>query len=271
MSTQVPTHPLVHGAAGVQSLHRALDVLEAVAVCGGALTIGELAAATSLPAPTTHRLARTLLERGYLRQLPDRRYALGFRLVPLGATAQLQVGADADEVLADLVAELGESANLAVLSGHQAEYVAQAPARYSMRMFTEVGRRVDLHCTGVGKVMLAQLDDEDVAAIVRRAGLPRVTEHTITTEAGLREALATVRREGHALDEQEQELGVRCVAVPVGTPPSWMAVSVSGPVPRMTDDVVRRALPLLHAAAQRLATTLETHPALPGPIHSQTT
>ncbi len=140
-----------------------------------------------------------------------------------------------------------------------------------MRMFTEVGRRVDLHCTGVGKVMLAQLDDEAVAAIVRRTGLPRVTEHTITTETGLREALAVVRREGHALDEQEQELGVRCVAVPVGTPPTWMAVSVSGPVPRMTDDVVRRALSLLHAAAQRLATTLEPRPGPPDPTHSQPT
>ena len=273
MSTQVPTQrsqPTAQGATGVQSLHRALDVLEAVSVSGGALSIGELAAATGLPAPTAHRLARTLVERGYLRQLPDRRYALGFRLVPLGATAQLQVGADAGEVLAGLVAEIGESANLAVLTGHQAEYVAQAPARYSMRMFTEVGRRVDLHCTGVGKAMLAQLDDEAVAAVVRRAGLTRVTEHTITTEAGLREALATVRREGHALDEQEQELGVRCVAVPVGTPPTWMAVSVSGPVPRMTDEVVRRALPLLHAAAERLAATLETPPAPPDPIHQTT-
>ncbi len=260
MSTQVgPVPDAAPGtpASGVQSLHRALDVLEVVADGGRSRSIAEIAATAGLPAPTTHRLLRTLVERGYVRQLPDRRYALGFRLVPLGATAQLQVGADAETVLADLVAELGETANLAVLAGHQAEYVAQAPSRYAMRMFTEVGRRVDLHSTGVGKALLAQLDDTAVAAVVRRAGLERRTPHTVATEAELTAALDDVRRSGHALDEQEQELGVRCVAVPVGTPPAWMAVSVSGPVTRMTDEVVARAVPLLHAAADRLAASLE--------------
>lgn len=255
-ATRTPAATATPPASGVQSLHRALDVLEVVAEGGRSRATGEIAAAAGLPAPTAHRLLRTLVERGYVRQLPDRRYVLGSRLVPLGATAQLQVGADAEAVLTGLVDELGESANLAVLAGHQAEYVAQAPARYAMRMFTEVGRRVDLHSTGVGKALLAQLDDEAVAAVVRRAGLVRRTPHTVTTADDLAAALDEVRRAGHALDEQEQELGVRCVAVPVGTAPSWMAVSVSGPLTRMTDDVVARAVPLLHAAADRLAAAL---------------
>lgn len=255
----------VGGPGGVQSLHRALDVVEAVAALtrGGAgaegrgCALAEIAEATGLPAPTIHRLAGTLVERGYLRRLADRRYGLGFRLVPLGATAQQQVGAEAHHVLADLVTELGESANLAVLAGHQAEYVAQAPARYAMRMFTEVGRRVDLHSTGVGKALLAQLDDDAVVEAVRRAGMTRQTEHTLTTPEDLLERLREVRSRGYALDEQEQELGVRCVAVALAPPGLGMAVSVSGPLTRMGDDVVARAVPLLQAAADRLAATLD--------------
>ncbi|MCW2541132.1 MAG: transcriptional regulator, IclR family [Frankiales bacterium] len=239
---------------GVQSLHRALDILELVAARGGSASIAEIAAAAELPAPTTHRLLRTLVERGYMRQLPNRTYALGFRLVPLGATANVLSGVNAEQILHDLVDELGETANLAVLSGHQAEYVAQVPARYTMRMFTEVGRRVHLHCTGVGKALLARLDDDAVRAIIARSGLPQQTEHTITTEAGLLADLDEIRARQYALDDQEQELGVRCIAAAVASSSlSWMAVSVSGPVTRMTDQVVQRSVPLIQAAAQRLA------------------
>jgi IclR family acetate operon transcriptional repressor len=242
---------------GVQSLHRALDLVEVVAARGGHLTIGEIAAAAAVPLPTVHRLLRTLVDRGYMRQLPNRRYALGFRLVPLGATASAMVGPDTDVVLGRLVDALGETANLAVLSGSHAEYVAQVPSRHTMRMFTEVGRQVDLHCTGVGKALLGQLDDARVRALVRRAGLRRKTEHTLVTEADLLAELAQVRARGYALDEQEQEAGVRCVAVPVGPEPmSWMAVSVSGPVTRMTDELVSRAVPLLQEAGRQLTSRM---------------
>lgn len=243
-----------HSPGGVQSVQRTLDLLEAVASAGGAMAIGELAFASGLPLPTIHRLLRTLVDRGYMRQLPDRRYALGFRLVPLAVTANAMIGATAQSMLADLVEELGETANLAALSGDRAEYVAQAPSRHSMRMFTEIGRRVELHCTGVGKALLAQLDDAQVEAIVHRAGMPAHTPHTMGTFRELKAALADIRRKGYALDEQEQEIGVRCVAVPVpgGLAPG-MALSVSGPLPRMTDQLVKRAVPRLQRAAHTLS------------------
>lgn len=238
-------------------MHRALDLVEIVAAAGGHLPIGEIAAACALPVPTVHRLMRTLVDRGYMRQLANRQYALGFHLVSLGTTAAASFGPDAEAILADLVRDLGESANLAILSGDRAEYVAQVPSRHSMRLFTEVGRRVELHCTGVGKAMLAQLDDAQVEAIVRRAGLPAYTEHTIGTPEELDRAIDVVRRRGYALDEQEQELGVRCVSVALPrVEPTRMAVSVSGPLTRMTDAVVERAVPLLHTAADRLAADL---------------
>ena len=244
---------------GVQSLHRALDLVEVVATRGGHLTIGEIAALTDVPLPTVHRLLRTLVDRGYMRQMPNRHYALGFRLVPLGSAASSMVGADTEAVLGRLVDALGETANLAILSGSHAEYVAQVPSRHTMRMFTEVGRQVDLHCTGVGKALLGQLDDNRVREIIGRAGLHRQTEHTLVALPDLLTELAEVRARGYAVDDQEQEAGVRCVAVPVGPEPmSWMAVSVSGPVTRMTDELVTRAVPLLHEAGRELTVRMRS-------------
>lgn len=246
--------PPVERSGGVQSLHRALDLLEAVAADGGAHGLSELATTTGLPMPTIHRLLATLSERGYVRRLSSRRYALGHRLVPLGAAARALVGMDADAVLGSLVDELGETANLAVLADDHAEYVAQVPSRHSMRMFTEVGRRVELHCTGVGKAMLAQLDDDRVRQIVSRQGLAPRTAHTIADERALFADLQRIRRQGFALDEQEQEIGVRCVAVALPADEgAWAAVSVSGPLTRMTDAAVDRAVPLLREAARLLA------------------
>ncbi|GAA4728549.1 IclR family transcriptional regulator [Nocardioides endophyticus] len=244
--------PATSNPGGVQSVNRALDLLECVAH-RQAMTLAEMAAEVALPAPTAYRLARTLVDRGYLRQLPDRSYSLGFRLVPLGSAAHRLVGIDAQQVLTDLVEDLGETANLALLVGAQAEYVAQVPANFSMRMFTEVGRRVELHATGVGKALMAQMDDAAISRVVRARGLSRYTPHTIVTETALAAELGRIREQGFALDEQEQEVGVRCVAVPLAVGAgSWMAVSVSGPVTRMTNDVVERAVPLLQTAASRL-------------------
>jgi IclR family acetate operon transcriptional repressor len=249
-------------SGGVQSVQRAFDLLEIVAQGGGQMAIGELAAASGTPLPTIHRLVRTLVGRGYMRQLPNRRYALGLRLVPLGVAANAVVGLNSAAVLQGLVDELGETANLAILSGDHAEYVAQVPSRHAMRMFTEIGHRVELHCTGVGKALLAQLDHAQVCAIVRRVGMPAYTAHTLTTESALLASLAAIREQGYSLDEEEQEAGVRCVAVsiPAGIA-SGMAVSVSGPLTRMTDEVVARAVPLLRAAASALGQQIGAWPA----------
>ena len=241
---------------GVQSVHRSFDLLEVVAARGGTLTIDEIAAEAGVPLPTAHRLLRTLVDRGYMRQTPDRRYALGFRLVPLGASANSMVGSGAERVLGRLVDALGETANLAMLDGDRVAYVAQVPGRHAMRMFTEVGRRVHPHCTAVGKALLATSADEEVRALLRRTGLPRRTPHTLTVAEDFLAELGHVRARGYAVDEEEQEVGVRCVAVALPAGALRLAVSVSGPAPRMTDDLLAEAVPILHASADRLAADL---------------
>jgi len=244
-------------ARGVQSLHRALDLIEAIQARGAAIGISELAASTGLPLPTIHRLLRTLTDRGYVRQQSNRRYCLGFRFVPLAAAAHNAIGADAEPVLADLVAAIGETANLAALTSDRAQYVAQIPSPHPMRMFTEVGRVVDLHATGVGKALLAAMAPAKAARIAH-GKLPAQTEFTLTTEDELSADLEQIRRRGYALDEQEQAIGVRCVAVALRGDLSWLAISISGPTTRMTDTVIERAVPLLQRAAKRLTVGIDT-------------
>lgn len=240
----------------VRSIERAFQLLEHLADAGGEAGITELATTSALPLPTIYRLMRTLLASGYVRQEQSKRYSLGPRLIRLGESAERLLGARARPSLARLVDETGETANMAILEGDEVVYVAQVPSRHSVRMFTEVGRRVRPHCTGVGKALLAQLPTHAARAILDRTGLPAQTPRTITDPAALIEELARTRQRGYAIDDEEQELGVRCVAVPLIGAPTPTAISVSGPHGRLTAEAVERLAPIMRRVAGDLARDL---------------
>jgi IclR family acetate operon transcriptional repressor len=248
--------PRARSGSGVRSLERAFELLEHLADAGGQLALTELAEVSGLPMPTIYRLMRTLVNRGYVRQEPSKRYALGPRLIHLGETAGRLLGSWAQPALAQLVNEVGETANMAVLEGDEVVYVAQVPSRHSMRMFTEVGRRVQPHCTGVGKALLAQLPDAVAWEIIGRTGMPPHTPRTITDPAVLLAELARIRQRGYALDDEEQEAGVRCVAVPVTGTPTLAAISISGPHGRLPHDVIEDVIPIMRRAAGQLGRRL---------------
>ncbi len=240
----------------VQSVERAFGLLETMADNGGVLGLSQLAAESGLPLPTIHRLVRTLVELGYLRQEPSRRYALGPKLIRLGESSSGLLSVWARPHLERLVDEFGESANLAQLDGDEIVYIAQVQSRHSMRMFTEVGRRVLPHCTAVGKAIMADMPDDEVHDILRRTGMPRHTENTITDPDAFSRQLRWSADHGYAVDEGEQEVGVRCVAVAVPDAPSRLAMSVSGPATRMNEQLIARAVPLMREAAKGLADDL---------------
>jgi IclR family acetate operon transcriptional repressor len=243
---------------GVQSLQRAFDLLEGLADAGGEASLSELAGTSGLPMPTIHRLIRTLVALGYVRQHPNRRYALGSRLIRLGENAGRQFGTWSRPLLAELVDEVGETANLAVLEHDEVVYVAQAPSRHSMRMFTEVGRRLLPHGTGVGKAMLSQMPAHDVRELLKRTGMPAYTPNTFRDPEELITHLADVAARGYALDESEQEMGVRCIAVALHGTPSPAAISISGPEGRLTDEVVAKVAPIVRRVAEAVSDTLRT-------------
>ena len=252
-------------SGGVQSVERVFELLELITSARDEISLSELAESAQLPLPTIHRLLRTLVSLGYVRQLPNRRYGLGPQLIRMGEVASRQLGAWARPHLASIVEQLGETANMAILDGDMATYVAQVPSAHSMRMFTEVGRRVHTHDSGVGKAMLAQLDDTQVRGIVNRAGMPTPTEYSIATIDALLAELARIRARGYSIDDNEQELGVRCFAVAVPNMPSLTAISVSGPLMRVDEHFAERAIPILTRAADLIAATSRMHKKRPDP------
>ena len=240
----------------VQSVERAFDLLHLIALTDAGAALSELAAQSGLPVPTIHRLLRSLVDSGHVVQLSSRRYALGPRMLGLGQSAGRTLDAWAHPHLTRLAELTGETANLAMLDVDDVVYLAQASSqRHIVRMFTEAGSRVSPHCTGVGKALLAELPAETAREIVTTAGMPARTRHTITDLEELMEELARVRAAGHAVDNEEQELGVRCVAVVVRGVPAT-ALSVSGPASRLTRPAMGRLVPAVRAAARHLGEAL---------------
>lgn len=242
---------------GVQSVERAFELLDIMAASGGSIGISELAEAADLPMPTVHRLVGTLVTLGYVRRLATRRYALGTKLIGLGESATKLIGGWAKPYLSELVRQTHETSNMAFLEDDMAVYVAQVPSEHAMRMFNEVGQRVLPHSTGVGKALLSQLDDESVRALVGRTGLAPRTINTLTTLDTLLADLEVIRARGYAIDDGEQEVGVRCFAVPVIGAPTLTAMSIAGPTARVTLESAEQFVPLLRSAAERLAKDLE--------------
>lgn len=237
----------------VQSVDRVFQLLELLANEGAALSLSELSQQANLPMPTIHRLLQALIGQGYVRQEPTKRYALGPRLIRLGDAASRNLGAWVKPHLERLVQEFGETTNMAMLEGTACVYIAQVASTNTVRMFTEVGRVVPLHSTGVGKALLSELSDDAVFELLQHTGMSRATPTTITTVSDMLVELSGIRERGYAVDEGEQEIGVRCLAVPIPGLPFPAALSVSGPSSRISPDDPARMAPSLHRVASELA------------------
>jgi IclR family transcriptional regulator, acetate operon repressor len=244
------------------------DGVQALADPGEARGVSELGRATGLPVATIHRLLATMAARGYVRQDPaSHKYTLGSHLIKLGEAATRHFGRFARPYLAELMEASGETANLAVLEDGQVAYVAQVPSRqHRVRMFTEVGRRVLPHSSAVGKVVLAFRPRAEVEAMLARMGLPRRTSRTITDLGRFLAELDTVARQGYAIDSGEEEVGVRCLAVPVfGVGDSVAAMSVSAPEGRLEPKDIERILPEMLRISAALTGAFISATAQPGP------
>jgi IclR family acetate operon transcriptional repressor len=225
----------------MKSLHKVLDIIETVSGLGH-VGIRELSGKTGFPPPTIHRILTTLVERGYLKQDPiSKNYALSFRFLELGTKVQQQFNLTsiARPHLERLMIETRESVNLAVQDGDHVVYLDSAHSSYSMlQLFTQPGARVPLYATGVGKVFLSLWDEKDVHDYLKRTDRIRFTSRTLIEPEGLLSELARIRDQGYAVDDEEMEDGVRCVAAPVRdhNAVNTAAVSISGTTVRMMRD-----------------------------------
>jgi len=245
----------------VQSIERGLDLLEALAVAQGGVGVVDLSSRVSLHTSTVHRLLSTLLARGYVSQDSQTgQYSLGPRVLPLAHAFQdhSEIRAIARRHLQSLMEATGETANLIFLDHAEAVYVDQVPSPRLVRMFAAIGRRVPLHSTGCGKVFLANMTSADRAQIVKERGLPKFTRHTITTIAKLEHEMAEIRRCGFAVDDQEHDEGVRCVAAPIRdhTGNVVAAISIAGPTTRVTKDRIPELSRLVMKISAQLSANL---------------
>lgn len=258
--TKTPDAPPRSRFHSVQSVERAFELLEALADARRAVGLSDLAESSGLPLPTIHRLIRTLVNLGYVRQEKSRDYVLSGRLIWLGELAGRLISTSAVPHLCRLADSLGETANFAMLDGNQIVYLAQVPSRHGAPTDTEVGSHVPPHCTAVGKALLADMLDDDVRALLSRTGMARHTEKTITDPQTFIDQLARIRSAGYAIDNAELRNGIRCVAAKIPGAPSAFAFSVSGPATRMTHRLLHRAAVLLPSTARKFAAEVSSSP-----------
>jgi IclR family transcriptional regulator, KDG regulon repressor len=220
------------------TITKAFDILEIFLKRPGEYGIVELASLCHLSISTTHRIVSILVKRGFLNQREKRgKYTLGFKLLEYSAKIKgtVKIRDLVLPYLQTLAEQVGESVNLAILDVDSAIYIDHIESNKTLRTFTAEGNRVPLYCTGVGKVFLAYMKEDEVKSLVK--SMPRCTDNTITTLSRLLAELKIIKQDAIAIDNGEMEIGVRCVAAPII---DWngkvaAAISVSVPSARLTD------------------------------------
>lgn len=247
----------------VRALDRGLAVLEILSQTDS-ISLSDIARQADLSCSTVYRLLETLRQRGYAAQ--DRRsghYRVGPQIQLLagpGTAAQSLPHATLPS-MEQLVATVNETANLAVLAGRHAVYIHQVEARQSVRMFTELGAQVPLHCTGVGKVLLAWLPQEVALELLGTTPYEKFTSTTITRPAAYLAELTRVRSRGYAVDDEEREPGVRCVTAPIYDLSGKViaALSISAPAARLPKKQLAQRGREVAAAAEEASRRLGFH------------
>jgi IclR family transcriptional regulator, acetate operon repressor len=242
---------------GVQSVDRALQIIETLAEDDEGYRLSDLAVRTGLSTSTAHRLLTTLEKRRFVQfDRTESKWHVGAQSFAVGATftRRRNFVALAMPYLRKLRDQTRETANLAVVDDASIIVLTRVESREIMRSLTKVGGRVAMVASGVGKAVLATYADEDVSAIIRRHGMPRLTEKSIVRASDLFRELATIREQGYAVDDEEARMGLRCVAAVVfndcGEPQA--AISVSG----LTSRVTLERLPELGRAVREVAAEL---------------
>ena len=239
------------GNGGVQSVDRALTILEVLARVGEA-GVTDIATELGVHKSTAFRLVTTLESHRLVEQTADRgKYRLGVGVLRLAGatTARLDLVQEARPVSRQLAADTGETVNIAVLSESSALYLDQVAGSSALQPHNWVGQHIPLHATSNGKVLLSGLDDAALDEVL--GGLSRSTAMTITRKSQLREEVKLVREQGYAVAVDELEVGLTAVAAPIRNAHGDViaSMSVSGPTFRLPTERVEEVLPMLVEAA----------------------
>jgi len=255
----------------LSSVANSLRLIKAFSEDEYEIGISDLAKRLGLAKSTVHRLASTLLEAGILEQNPaDGKYHPGLALFELGTMVRRKMDftMEARPFLRTLMEKTGETVHLAILDHDSILYIITHESKQALRMGSKVGTRVPAHSTAVGRALLAFQPDEEVERIIAR-GLPASTPRTIVDAKALHRELATVRARNYAIDDEESEIGLRSIAAPIRIYSGAViaAISIAGPVHRMTRKALLGWSRELVDAADAVSQRLGWQPSRANPLH----
>jgi IclR family acetate operon transcriptional repressor len=258
---RAPSRPGGAVTGQVQSLTRGLSILECLARSEGGLTLTDIGNRVALPPSTTHRLLATLEKMGYVYQAGDLgRWYVGLQAFTVGSSflANRDFVTHSHAYMRRLMDQSGETANLAILDGTEAVFIDQVQCRETMRTIVKLGSRVPLHASGVGKAIFASLADDEINALLKVKGLPRITENTITSPETMWASIRVIRQRGWSFDDEEHLPGTRCVAAPIYDEHEEPlgAISLAGPSTRLADERIRQLGPVVARFAEEITRRL---------------
>lgn len=227
----------------IQVIDRAAQVLDCFTFDQTEISVSEIATRTGLHKSTAHRILMALEYNDLIRQNQETGdYFLGMKLFKLGnqAAARINMREIAKPYLLRLMEETKESVHLAILDDSQVLYLEKVEGPHALRMPSRVGRRIPTSCTSLGKAMLSCLDEQDARRILRAQQTRAYTPNTITNCDKLLLELNKIRKRGYAIDDEEIELGLRCVGAPIRDHSGEMAgaISVAGPSARLSPEII---------------------------------
>jgi DNA-binding IclR family transcriptional regulator len=230
----------------VPALERGLLILEYLAQSRRGVTLAQLTQKLHLPRSTAHALLLTYQRCGYVQRDEETgRYCLGFRLHALAnmALSGISLRGHASPLLYQLMQHTNLTVHLAVMQAGEAVLIDRIEPPGARRLATWVGKRMSLHCTALGKALIAHMNDDELDNLIRKQGLIRYNENTIVSMRKLRTACEQIQQLGYAIDDEEEELGIRCVGAPVrdGRGEIVAAISVSGTKPQLEDIAIKAA------------------------------
>ena len=201
----------------LQTVDRALAILELLAHQPHGLRPTDIATSMDLNKVTVHRLLTSLLKRGFVERLDNGRYLVGLRLVAISSLRlnNLELKTEAQPWLRQLVDKVGQPVHLAIYDNGEIVYIEKMETYHSMHMYSQIGKRSPVHCTALGKILLSGLSDEAVRSVLLARPLRRYTTHTLTGPEAVLAEVAEARRLGYALDREEHEPDVFCIAAPI--------------------------------------------------------
>jgi IclR family KDG regulon transcriptional repressor len=247
------------GPKQVRVLQKTLDILETLKGERNGIGLADVARSVAMPKATVYRILATLEIRGYLDRSADGSYKMSDKLFSLqrDLSPEQNLLRVAPRIMEQLAAECRETVNLGTLDGGEVVVVATVESPQTVRMASKVGNRRCLHTTALGKVLVSSLDDRSIRRLIQLKGLPKLTVNSITTPTSILAEIQKIRKQGYAIDNQENEMEGRCIAMKIpGGVGVGSALSISGPVFRMDLRRLRGLIPILRKGCEDIAEAL---------------